>query len=91
MFEQIYYTGRFKKDYKQQIARKLEIHLLDILIEKIINKEDLDKKHKPHKLSGNYDKYWDCHIRPDWLLIWKEELDTNSVTFVRTGSHSDLF
>ena len=51
----------------------------------------LDKKYKPHKLSGNYKGYWECHVKPDLLLIWDEHEQINLLELVRTGALSDLF
>ncbi|MGN6267420.1 MAG: type II toxin-antitoxin system YafQ family toxin [Ginsengibacter sp.] len=51
----------------------------------------LDTKHKAHKLSGNYAGYWECHVKPDLLLIWSENEQIQLLELVRTGSHSDLF
>ncbi|HEY5510370.1 MAG TPA: type II toxin-antitoxin system YafQ family toxin [Prolixibacteraceae bacterium] len=46
---------------------------------------------KAHLLSGNYNGYWECHIKPDWLLIWRQDDKTKVIELVRTGTHSDLF
>jgi len=51
----------------------------------------LPPKYKPHILSGNYSGHWECHIKPDWLLIWLQDDNSKTITFVRTGTHSDLF
>lgn len=59
------------------------------ILTKLINEEPLDSKHRNHKLSGNYKGHWECHIEPDWLLIYR--LTSTEVIFERTGSHSDLF
>jgi mRNA interferase YafQ len=62
---------------------------LKTIMTKIVNEESLDPKYKNHKLTGNYKNNWECHIEPDWLLIYR--LSSTEVTFERTGSHSDLF
>ncbi len=51
----------------------------------------IDKKHKPHKLSGNYKDNWEAHIKPDMLIIWFEVTQENEIVLVRAGSHADLF
>jgi len=51
----------------------------------------LPPTYKTHKLSGNFSDLWECHIKPDWLLIWSIDLDNNTITLYRTGSHADLF
>jgi len=55
----------------------------------LINETNLDKKYRDHTLSGNFEGYRECHIRPDWLLIYY--IENGVITFVRTGTHSDLF
>jgi mRNA interferase YafQ len=51
----------------------------------------IDKKHIPYKLSGKYKGYWECHVKPDLLLIWQEKETLNLIELVRTGTHADLF
>jgi mRNA interferase YafQ len=51
----------------------------------------LPSEYKPHKLSGKYSTYWEAHIQPDWLIIWKVFKDEKEVWLTRTGTHSDLF
>ncbi len=51
----------------------------------------LSAKYKPHKLTGNYKGFWECHIQPDWLLIWLQDDSGKTITLTRTGTHSDLF
>lgn len=51
----------------------------------------LPAKYKPHTLSGNYKNHWECHIKPDWLLIWLQDDDLKELVLIRTGTHSDLF
>lgn len=60
------------------------------IIEKLINNQLLPEKHRDHQLTGNYKNRRECHIEPDWLLIYKLE-DATSIIFERTGTHSDLF
>ncbi|OHC75192.1 MAG: hypothetical protein A3G18_09750 [Rhodospirillales bacterium RIFCSPLOWO2_12_FULL_58_28] len=79
----------FKKDMKRAAKRGKDPAKLDRIINKIVAKEPLEFRHRPHRLSGDWTPCWECHIEPDWLLIWDE--DEESVTLVRTGTHSDLF
>jgi len=51
----------------------------------------LEQKHKPHKLSGKFKGYWECHVKPDLLLIWEQKEALKLIELVRTGTHSDLF
>jgi mRNA interferase YafQ len=51
----------------------------------------LPAMYKPHVLSGDYSKHWECHIKPDWLLIWKQDEENKEIYLIRTGTHSDLF
>lgn len=84
-------TTQFKKDYKLAIKRGLNIKLLDEIIAKLASGHPLDDKNKDHALTGNWGKYRECHILPDWLLIYKIEEDVLVLTLSRSGSHSDLF
>jgi len=85
----IKYTSQFKKDYKKIQKQNKELEKLKILIKKLSNKEVLDIHYQDHPLSGKWKNYRDCHIAPDWLLIYKITDDT--LFLVRTGSHADLF
>lgn len=85
------YTTQFKKDYKLAMKRGLNINLLDNIIAKLAMGESLPEKNRDHSLSGNYLGHRECHISPDWLLIYRYEDDVLILTLSRTGSHSDLF
>ncbi len=87
----IVWSTQFKKDYKRSIKRHLEISLLDDIIRKLSKGEALDDSNKDHALSGNWSGFRECHIEPDWLLIYKIEDDILVLTLTRTGTHSDLF
>lgn len=84
-------TGRFKKDLKLAKKRGLYLHLLDQVVTSLVNEGKLSAKYKPHVLKGNYNDLWECHIQPDWLLIWEQKETVKLITLVRTGTHSDLF
>lgn len=83
------YTGQFKKDYKLTMKRGLDIFLIDSIIQDLINEKPLQEKQKDHALSGDYKGYRECHIKPDWLLIY--QVGNGVIVFERTGSHTDLF
>ena len=85
------YTNKFKKDYKLALKRGCKETLIQKVIVCIAKKELLPAKHHPHKLTGNYIDCWECHIQPDWLLIWRINEETDTLTLVATGTHSDLF
>jgi mRNA interferase YafQ len=84
-------TTQFKKDYKLAMKRLLDIELLDSIITTLAMDEPLPEKNKDHALTGNWVGHRECHILPDWLLIYRVEDDMLVLTLSRTGSHSDLF
>ena len=85
------WTNQFKRDYKLAIKRHLDIDLLDNIIRCLSNGEPLPEKHKDHALTGNWVGHRECHILPNWLLIYRIDGDVLVLTLARTGSHSDLF
>lgn len=87
----IVWTNQFKKDYKSAIKRRLNIDLLDEIIRKLSRGETLPEKHRDHALTGNWSGHRECHIQPDWLLVYRVEDDLLVLTLARTGTHSDLF
>lgn len=88
---EIVWTNQFKRDYKLAIKRHLDIDLLDNVIRCLSNGEPLPEKHKDHALTGNWVGHRECHILPNWLLIYRIDGDVLVLTLARTGSHSDLF
>jgi mRNA interferase YafQ len=82
-------TSQFKRDVKLAIKRGKKISLLKDIMTKLANNEMLDLKYKDHKLTGNYKDHRECHIEPDWLLIYR--VISHEIIFERTGTHSDLF
>lgn len=83
-------TSRFKKDLKTLIKRGYDTRLMDDIVTKLSNGEALAPKHRDHPLSGNYIGKRECHITPDWLLIYEHDNDTLFLYLTRTGTHSDL-
>ncbi len=84
-------TNQFEKDYKLCAKRGYRLNLLHKLFQQLEDTGTVDIKFKPHKLTGNYTGFWECHIRPDWLLIWLHNENTKTITLTRTGTHADLF
>lgn len=84
-----FYTTAFKKDVKAVKKRGLNTDDLKFVMTEIIEERELDKKFRNHKLSGHWKGRFECHIAPDWLLIYK--LENRTVIFERTGTHADLF
>lgn len=91
MNREIVWTSRFKKDYKLAMKRHLNIDLLDDIIRTLSRGELLPEQNKDHALTGDWVGHRECHIQPDWLLIYRIEDDVLVLTLARTGTHSDLF
>ena len=85
------YTNSFKKDYKRIQKRGYDIELLTALFEQLAMYGNVGTVYKPHKLLGKYADYWECHIKPDWLLIWEINEQKQCIVLHYTGTHSDLF
>lgn len=84
-------TNQFEKDYKLCKKRNYDMELLNRIFSVLELNGNLPAKNKPHKLTGKYKGFWECHIKPDWLLIWLQKENTRQIQFVRTGTHADLF
>ncbi|WP_317319903.1 type II toxin-antitoxin system YafQ family toxin [Subdoligranulum variabile] len=87
----IKYQAAFKKDYKRIVKRGYDIRLLEKVIELLANQKPLPEKNRDHQLGGNYADCRECHITPDWLLIYEVADEELILYLTRTGSHSDLF
>lgn len=87
----IYYQNRFKKDYAKAIKRGCKPENLQVVLDLLVREQPLPPKYCDHPLAGNYRGYRECHIQPDWLLIYKVEGQKLLLTLARTGTHSDLF
>lgn len=85
------YTTRFKKEYKAAKKRGYDITLLKEIIALLAAGKPLPEKNKDHALTGRWAGFRECHILPDWLLIYKIEKDLLILALSRTGSHADLF
>ncbi len=85
-------TSKFKKDLKRCEKRGLPLRELAKVIDLLIGNEgQLPSQYRQHKLTGNYAGKWECHIKPDWLLVWEQHDDELILLMTNTGSHSDIF
>ena len=84
-------TSRFKAGVKLARKRGLDISLLEDVIEKLRLDQPLEAKHHNHELSGKFKGVWECHIQPDWLLLYLKDNGVLVLTLVDTGTHSDIF
>lgn len=85
----IFQTSQFKKDFKRIQKRGKDLSELKEIVGAIAKSEVLEERHRDHALSGNWSGSRDCHIEPDWILIYR--VDGEFLFLERTGSHSDLF
>jgi mRNA interferase YafQ len=85
------YTKGFEKDLKRAVKRGYNIKLLEEVIDALEQTGNLDATYLPHKLKGVYSYCMECHIKPDWLLIWSQNNHSKEITLIGTGTHSDLF
>ena len=86
----IEYSAAFKKDFKKIKKRGFNATHLEKVIELLVEQKHLPSKYKDHALIGNYKGFRECHIQPDWLLIYRINEEVLTLTLTRTGSHSDL-
>ncbi len=84
-------SNRFKKDLKLAAKRGMNLAELDAIVEQLAAQLPLPDKNRDHALTGDYIGFRECHIRPDWLIIWKQNNETLTLMFMNTGTHSDLF
>lgn len=84
------YSSKFKKDLRNVKKRNLDLGRLKEVILLLCKGNPLPENYREHALKGNYIGYMECHIQPDWLLIYKVEKEILLLTVVRTGTHSDL-
>ena len=90
MFE-VKYTTRFKKDYKLLKKRGYDINKLLDVIDILREGRELPPQYKDHPLHGDYEGHRDCHIEPDWILIYYKTENSLVLSLTRTGTHSDVF
>ena len=87
----ISYTNKFEKSLKLCRKRGFDTDLAKSVIKILAKDGKLPAKYKPHKLTGNYSGLWECHIKPDWLLIWSQNDEGLTLLMIDTGTHSDIF
>ena len=84
-------SNKFEKDFVKCVKRKYNLDLLNEALVILEVSGRLPKKYKPHILSGKLKGYWECHLKSDWLLLWRQNDETRVIELARTGTHSDLF
>ena len=84
-------TKTFRKDAERCRKRGYDMELLKTAIRLLESDGKLPATYRPHKLSAQYDGCWECHLKPDWLLIWEQNDNELVLLFTGTGTHSDLF
>lgn len=84
-------SNRFRKDLKLASKRGYNLNLLDEIVDKLARREPLPDKNRDHGLTGDYIGFRECHIQPDWLLVYRIDEDELFLFLSRTGTHSDLF
>ncbi|WP_130471807.1 type II toxin-antitoxin system YafQ family toxin [Candidatus Magnetaquicoccus inordinatus] len=89
MAVQLRTVRQFGKDLQKAKDRGKDDKLLWNIVDALLEGKPLDPRHRAHKLSGKWKDFWECHIEPNWLLLWLD--DGQSITLVRTGTHADLF
>lgn len=90
MFE-LKFTTVYKKSYKRMKKRGLDLSLLDEVVDELRQGHPLDKKYHDHELKGEFEGFRECHIKPDWLLVYLIDAGVLTLTLVDTGSHADIF
>ena len=91
MFFELILTSRFKRALKRARKRGLDIDRLNEIVDKLQNNIELEARYHDHDLHGTYQGFRECHIQPDWLLIYLRRNDVLTLTLIDTGSHSDLY
>ena len=84
-------TKQFRNDVKHMLKRGKDIELLLAIVDKLARDEALPEANRDHALTGNYIGFRECHIEPNWLLVYRKNTSVLILTLMRTGSHSDLF
>ncbi len=84
-------SNQFKKDFRRCIKRGLNMKLITDAMDLLAATGTLPMKYSPHKLVGQKQETWECHIEPDWLMTWQQNDTELTLLFLQTGTHSDLF
>lgn len=82
-------TKQFERDLKKMKKRGKDLKKIKHIIDVLAHNHKLEVKYRNHKLSGNFRDHWECHIEPDWLLVYRKTAD--AIILIDTGTHSDLF
>lgn len=90
MFE-VVLSNRFRKDLKLAAKRGLRLDELNAIVEQLAAGQTLPERNRDHALTGDYIGFRECHIRPDWLLVYRVDGDALELFLFRTGTHADLF
>ena len=85
------FSNRFKKDIKLAVKRGKDLEKLSAVVEMLCEGGPLPKQYKDHPLAGTYSGFRDCHIEPDWVMIYRIENSQLQLVLARTGTHADLF
>jgi len=84
-------THRFEKDLLRCKRRNYDMSLLSEAVSILAKTGTLPEKYRSHKLSGKFTGCWECHIKSDWLMVWRQNNEELTLLFTNTGTHSDLF
>ena len=84
-------SNRFRKDIKLAKKRGMNLEKLNEVVDMLANCQPLADKYRDHSLSGNFSGFRECHVEPDWLLIYRAEMDALELFLFRSGTHSDLY
>lgn len=84
-------STRFKKDLKTASKRGYNLELLNNVVDKLASRQQLPEKNRDHELSGDYAGFRECHVAPDWLLVYRVVEEDLILYLMRTGTHSDIF
>ena len=84
-------SNQFKKDLKLAQKRGYDLDKIKKVITALANGETLEAKYRDHLLAGDYGGYRECHIQPDWLMVWEQNDECLTLLFLQTGTHSDIF
>ncbi|MBQ3712101.1 MAG: type II toxin-antitoxin system YafQ family toxin [Bacteroidales bacterium] len=87
----ITYTAQFRKDVKRCSKRGYDISILNTVVDILQQTGTLPAEYRPHRLSSNHAGEWECHLRPDWLLVWSQNDTELTLLMLNTGTHSDIF
>ena len=91
MMYEIYFSNQFKRSYKKCLKRGCNKMLFQEVVTLLAETGTLPSRYRPHKLTGDWQGFWECHIQPNWLLIWEQHEKELVLILTDTGTHSDLF